>query len=370
MRHLSSIAMLLVLLLALSCSSRPGGVPSRGKMERLLYDYHRAQAIGDVMSKDSRFNEECLLNVLDRYGMTSEMCDSAMIWYSGHPDELNKIYENLEKRLKAESEALLAQVGSSSMASIYEGGDTTNLWAGSPLLVLRPQPLQNLEHFRITADSSYHKNDHFILNADIKFVCQDRNADKALYMCLAISTNNGKVYSQVIQPSTNNVQRIDLFQSSEAEISEVSGYFFFQSDEQSVRNKSLCIISGISLIRMHIAEVADSVSSDSTSVDSIVVDSQPSGVSDSPDIPTIEISDSVPEMSVSPKTGERKQEVEDIEIRHAPSTGMYGPPAQHRQSVQQGRRQPSQGNGTRPANGNRPARQRLAPSPANMQKGK
>ena len=356
--------MVLALLLVFSCGDRPGGVPSRGKMERLLYDYHRAQAIGDVMSQDSRFNEECLLNVLDRYGMTSEMFDSAMIWYSGHPEELSKIYEHIEERMKSESEALLAQVGSSSMTAIYEGGDTTNLWAGAPLIVLRPQPLQNLEHFRIQVDSSYHKNDHFILNADVKFICQDRNAEKSLNMCLAIPTDDEKVYSQVIQPSSSNIQRIDIFQSSEAQIKEISGFLFYQSDDQSGRNKSLCIISGISLIRMHIAEVSDSTSNDSISADSIIISDQPTGTSESPDIPTVEISDSVPEMNVATKGEERKQEVEKIEIRQAPSNGRIGLPAQRRQSVQQGRRQPAQGNG------GRNVRPRLAPAPANMQKPK
>ena len=93
------------LLFLSSCDSRPGGVPSAGKMEKLLYDYHKTQASLEVASLESSTdNEKYILSVLDKYGLDSEMFDSAMVWYNAHPDKLRSIYRNIEARLKAEKE--------------------------------------------------------------------------------------------------------------------------------------------------------------------------------------------------------------------------------------------------------------------------
>ena len=42
------LPLFLLSLLVCSCSDRPDGVPSKGTMEDLLYDYHRAQALLEV----------------------------------------------------------------------------------------------------------------------------------------------------------------------------------------------------------------------------------------------------------------------------------------------------------------------------------
>ena len=108
------LPLFLLSLLVCSCSDRPDGVPSQGTMEDLLYDYHRAQALLEVASDEGGVDgEEYIMGVLDKYGMDSEMFDSAMIWYASNPDQLKDIYQNVEKRLKAEDEEMQAKVGSS-----------------------------------------------------------------------------------------------------------------------------------------------------------------------------------------------------------------------------------------------------------------
>lgn len=324
-----------------SCDSRPGGIPSSGKMERLLYDYHKTQASLEVASLESSTeNEKYMLAVLDKYGLDSEMFDSAMVWYNAHPDKLRAIYRNIEARLKAEDDELQAQVGTSEMTAIYDaGGDTTNLWTGVSLITLRPDKLQNLEKFTLKADTSYHKKDRFILNADIKLIKEDRNSIGYVIMSLSIRTKEGKVYSQTSQTSTSNIERVEISQSSDSEISEVSGFFYYKSDNKT---KSLCVITGISLIRMHIPEEP----ADTTSLDSLVIDSlednKPRMRDEYPDIPTVDISDSVPTSSSGGKK-DRKNEVEDIKIRRAPTDQRPQEPQQRRQSVQQSRGQNGQG---------------------------
>ena len=356
----NSIIILLLLLLTAACGDRPGGVPSRGKMERILYDYHKAQAIMNVGVEDRSLNaEECMLYVLNKHGMNSEMFDSAMIWYCEHPDQLQKIYQHLEERLKAEDEEMQAKVGTSNMSSIYsEGGDTTNLWTGAPLIVLRPENLQCVEQFTLKADSSYHKNDRFIFNADTKFVKEDQSLRSILYMCLSIKTADGKTYSQVNETRVSTIQRIDLSQSTDEEIKEVSGYFYYKADKTA---KSICVINGISLVRMHIEEKVDTTANDSTAADSIDIDNQPR-MQVSPDIPSVELSEDVPERTTKPAApAQRRNEVEDIRLRRAPSNPSAPMPTQRRQSVQKGRGQNTQ---PQPMRRQQP-RQQLQVAPAN-----
>ena len=332
----NAIIVILMLLLTAACDNRPGGVPSKGKMERILYDYHKAQAIMNMGVDHRSLNgEECMLYVLEKHHLTSELFDSAMIWYCEHPDQLQKIYQNLEKRLKAEDEEMQATVGTSNMSSIYdEGGDTTNLWSGAPLIVLRPENTQCVEQFTLKADSSYRKNDRFIFNADVKFVKEDQSIRSILYMCLTIHTADGKTFSQINETRMSNIQRIDLSQSTDQDIKEISGYFYYKAEQAA---KSLCVINGISLVRMHIEEKVDTTATDSTAADSIVIDNQPQ-MQENPDIPSVELSEKVPERTNAPKpAGTRRNEVEDIRLQRAPSNPSAPMPTQRRQSVQKGR---------------------------------
>ena len=345
-----SILWIAGLLFLLSCDSRPGGIPSSGKMEKLLYDYHKAQASLEVASfESSTENEKYILSVLDKYGMDSEMFDSAMVWYNAHPDKLRAIYRNIETRLKAEDDELQAKVGTSEMTAIYDaGGDTTNLWTGASLIALRPNKLQNIEKFTLKADTSYHKKDRFILNADIKFIKEDHNSIGYVILSLSIHTKEGKVFSQTSQTSTNNIERIEVSQGSDSEISEVNGFFYYKSENKT---KSLCVINGISLIRMHMPEEPiDTTTIDSLAIDSLE-DNKPRMRDEYPDIPTVDISDSVPSSS-SRGNKDRKNEVEDINIRRAPKDMRPQVPQQRRQSVQQSRGQ----NGQNQRNGYMPRR--------------
>ena len=343
------LPLFLLSLLVCSCSDRPDGVPSKGTMEDLLYDYHRAQALLEVASDEGGVDgEEYIMGVLDKYGMDSEMFDSAMIWYASNPDQLKDIYQNVEKRLKAEDEEMQAKVGSSEMTAVYsDGGDTTNLWNGARLIVLRPQQLHCLEQFTLKADTSYRRTDHFILNADVKFIKEDRSIQTILYMCLSIKTKEGKVFSKICEPHSSSIQQLDVSQASESDIAEVSGFFYYKPEKTS---KSICLINGISLIRMHIQENTDTTGVASLASDSMVIDSLPQ-MQDSPDIPSIELSDSAPSGTQTPrKQIERRNEVEDIKIRRAPLEMHKNTPTQRRQSIQQGRGQNGSTAPRRPAN--------------------
>ena len=338
MRHLLFISVAMIASALIACGGKPGGVPSKSRMRRILYDYHKAQAMVGTTNEGEYINsEKLLLSVLDKHGMDSEMFDSAMIWYCENPDQLQDIYKDLEKQLKAEDEELQAKVGSSEMTSIYSEGDTANIWTGEKLIVLRPQPLMCLEQFKLKADSSYHHNDHFILNADVKFIKEDRSTGSTLYMSMTIKTKDGMTYSQICEPRGSSIQRIDISQASEEDISEINGFFYYKAEGNT---KSMCIINGISLIRMHVKEASDTTTTDTTLVDSAELETGPRQLDESPRIPSVELSDSAPTGSKTPKSPvNRRNEVQDIKIKKAPETNQQQP-VQRRQSIQQGRQNP------------------------------
>lgn len=331
---------LLSVVLMWSCDRRPGGIPSQGRMEDILYDYYKAQSLFDVSdTENSEENEKYILGVLDKYGLNSEMFDSAMVWYTAHPDQLQEIYHNLEARLKAEDEEMQAQVGRSEMTALYsDGSDTTNLWNGAKLIALRPDRLHNLESFTLKADTSYHKSDHFHLNADIKIIKEDPNSPSVLTMNLSIRTKDGKVYSQTSQTGTNDIQRITINQSSDSEIDEISGYFYYKGD---TKTKSVCIINGISLIRMHVKEEPkDTLNTDSLNSDSIL-DNEPQMQDEYPGSQATELPDNAP--GSGPGKSDRQNEVEQIKIEQAPQQNGQQDRRQRRISVQESRRQGNQG---------------------------
>ena len=337
-----------------ACGGKPSGVPSKSRMRKILYDYHKAQAMVGTTNEGEYINsEKLLLSVLDKHGLDSEMFDSAMVWYCENPDQLQDIYKDLEKQLKAEDEELQAKVGSSEMTSIYSEGDTANIWTGAKLIVLRPHPLMCLEQFKLKADSSYHHNDHFILNADVKFIKEDRSAGTTLYLSMTIKTKDGMTYSQICEPRGSSIQRIDISQASEEDISEINGFFYYKAEGNT---KSMCVINGISLIRMHVKEATDTTAIDSALTDTTELPAEgPRQNDDSPRIPSIELSDSAPTGSKAPKTPvNRRNEVQDIEIKKAPETKQQQP-TQRRQSIQQGR-QNQQPQRPRPQRPNNPQR--------------
>ena len=58
-----------------------------------------------------------------------------MVWYSRHSDEMNTIYQNLQKRMETTAELLKKQtVRSSGEVAVSLSGDTVDLWQDLPFI--------------------------------------------------------------------------------------------------------------------------------------------------------------------------------------------------------------------------------------------
>ncbi len=266
--------LILLCLLSVACDGHPDYVLSKGKMKRVLYDYHLAQAMLENLPPDDSTRNHLIQAVFQKYNITQADFDSSMVWYTVHSSDLKDIYDDLREAYTADAEELQLTLGSSEMGAIItEGGDTTNLWHGQRAFALRPRDILSLEKFTIKADTSFHPNDHFILIGKATFLDAGQNQrEHRLSLSLSVINTKGETFSDVRQLTSSDNFRLEIGQAFDTPLRSVTGFFFYQAPNSSGR--SICIVDGISLIRMHRQppqpQPADSLDSakDSTDTDS------------------------------------------------------------------------------------------------------
>ena len=269
----------LFLLLLVACDDRPKDVLSRGKMEDVLYDYHIMQGIIDELPTEEREGkaQDYINAVFEKHGITEAQFDSSIVYYNRHTKELHKIYANLKERYTAVNEEIQLVNGSNDMMAIFAtGGDTTNLWNSAKLLTLRNKDLLNKESFTIHADTSFRRQDQFILTLSPVFIKEGRDDyDINLYVGLSVLYTNGKHVGTTRVINGNGIQQLTLQTSKENDIKSVTGFFYYKG-KKTTRN--LCLIDNISLIRMHEKEPDKVEEADSVKIDSVTTDTLPKPV--------------------------------------------------------------------------------------------
>ena len=318
MRH--SFVVLCALCLAclfVAFEQRPDGVLSKGEMEEVLYDYHLTQAMADwAPDNETGSNQPYLDAVFRKHGITQEEFDSSLIWYNAHASDLKDIYDNLKDRFTFESQKLQIAVGDNEMAAIVtEGGDTTNLWNGPRIIVLRNHPLLNLEKFTVKDDSLFERGDQFLLKGDIIMMSEERfNRNAQLIVALSARTITDKRYgdSQIMESTGNFSINIEVPKSEQP--LQLACYFQYQTPDAT---RNFCLIRNLSLIRMHRQTVeTDTLDTDSTDTAQSVVQT----VKDRPV--------RGPRLSPEQLRKQSQDNVQKIEIRTAPehrTPNSFGP---------------------------------------------
>lgn len=266
----------MIVLYITGCEKHSDMVLSSSKMEDVLYDYHIAQGLIDQLPAESR--EENAQDYIDavfaKHNITEAQFDSSIVYYNRQNKELYKIYERLEKRYSTENEELQLINGNNDMMTVFaNGGDTTNIWNSSKVKILRNKDIVNRESFTIYADTSFRSNDQFIMSfSNIMFKEDEDRNDISLAVGLSVTYKNGKSTAQTRMLSYNGRQQMTIKSDEDSEISHITGFFYYQGKPT---NRNLCIISGISLIRMHDKEEIKPVeeATKATEADTISVDS-------------------------------------------------------------------------------------------------
>ena len=270
-RILPTLALLMFLLMA--CDDRPKDVLSRGKMEDVLYDYHIMQGIIDELPSEEREAkaQEYINAVFEKHGITEVQFDSSIVYYNRHTKDLHKIYSNLKERYSTVNDEIQLVNGNNDMMAVFAtGGDTTNLWNSAKLLVLRNKDLLNRESFTIQADTSFRRQDQFILTLNPLFIRENQgDYDIQLHVGLSILYASGKHAGMTRMLNTSGIQQLTLQTSPDEDIKTITGFFYYRG-KKTTRN--LCLIDNISLVRMHQKEPEQPVQTDSVKTDSLATD--------------------------------------------------------------------------------------------------
>lgn len=252
-----------------SCNDKHNLIVSKSKMEQVLYDYHVVQALISSLPLDERYKAEMYMGaVYEKNEITKAQFDSSMVYYNRHAEDLKDIYDNLYDRFALMNEKIQLQTGNNEMMSFSDNGDTTNIWGGKKIIMLRNKETLNKETFTLNTDTSFHKGDKFILKANTRLINNEkRSRDYRMTMCLNVVYDDNKQISEYQHITTSTPKQITLNTDKNKNISIISGFFYYtgKSDE-----RNFAIIDDIELIKIHTdIPAAPSINSEITIVTDI-----------------------------------------------------------------------------------------------------
>lgn len=278
MKHLSLYLMLTLAACLTACiNERPSHIMTQSKMERILYDYHLAQAMaqreqGDVEARQYEYVQA----VFRKHGVTEAEFDTSMVWYMGRAEILHPMYVRVNERLEQELNKLGGDATVSMYANLSTQGDTANIWPGDKFLTLSGEPLCNLEEMTIKADTSFHKGDYYKLLFDTRFIQRDQTIDA--YCLMQVNYTNDSTYAitQRINDMMQNEVNIPYSDNRKDWRTKEISITLYMSEDDTPSLHIMCITNPI-LVRYHYVEkpeeAADSISNDSTDATRQTVDS-------------------------------------------------------------------------------------------------
>lgn len=259
-----------VFLLALTVTGckvkRPNGVISEAKMENLLYDYHIAKAMGENLPYNENYKKALYIEaVFKKHGTTEAVFDSSMVWYTRNTEQLSKIYEKVNVRLKAQRDQINHLIAlRDKKPQMSAPGDSIDVWAWQRTVLLSDIPLNNKFTFVLPSDTNFKKRDILQWEIDYHFLdSKNDSADIAIMAMQIVYENDSIMTSRLKRVMTSGVHHLRL-QSDTLSIKEIRGFIYYPHSKKGIRS---LFTNDISLIRYH---VNDSVMpQDSLQTDSI-----------------------------------------------------------------------------------------------------
>lgn len=99
MRHYLHILILVAIFMA-GCDSKPSDVLSKSELTDVLFDIHKAEATVSVSAtyRTATDKQQYYNNVFDKWGITKDVFDRSLEWYSKKPEVLLEIYDTIRVR--------------------------------------------------------------------------------------------------------------------------------------------------------------------------------------------------------------------------------------------------------------------------------
>jgi hypothetical protein len=250
---------------------RPKEVIAEDKMEKILYDYHLAKALGEELPYEENYKRQLYIDaVFRKYGVTEAEFDSSMVWYTRNTSKLDDIYEHVSERLKDNVKGiddLMAVREKRNSTSVV--GDSVDIWAWRKLMALENSPMNNLFTFVLTADTNYKVNDRFVWSTDIMLNGKLNQASAAV-LSMQLVYDNDSVVGITRHVARAGKTQIILGDDRIGRVKTINGFIYRPISDKSTGD---IIVSNISLMRYHtndtIIAKPDTVSTDSLNNDSL-----------------------------------------------------------------------------------------------------
>lgn len=242
-----------LLFIPVSCKvEMPDGVIEPAKMEDIIYDYHLVQVM-TVDQMSSSYERKLHVNyVFEKHGVTKEMFDSSMVWYTRYPKKMVKIYANLEERAKRDLEAM--GDGAAAVADIMNSekmlADTVELWSNARVKLLSSSPLGNRITFNLTADTTYVKGDSIRFLFDAKhFKGNMSDIRHFAHAALVVEYSDDSSASSGVTFTCDSTYVLAVNRNYNADIESLHGFVYY-TDNDTLCNSKL-LLGDISVKRIH-----------------------------------------------------------------------------------------------------------------------
>ena len=119
----------LLLVLSVSCSDRPDGVPKSKEMVEVLLDYHIADAMAMQKGDNTAFTQQIYTDAaLKKHGLTRDQFHQALQYYERHNTKLLAIYQHVDMRL--------AEMVPGANGGEIQSDSANNIWNGRSSYIL------------------------------------------------------------------------------------------------------------------------------------------------------------------------------------------------------------------------------------------
>lgn len=248
----SLLSMLMLLLVA--CEVKyPKNIIQPDKMEALLYDYHLVQVMSTDVSGSEYKRKLYAEYVFDKHGVTKELFDSSMVWYTRNPKHLYDIYVSLEKTLLAEvgqKEEVKNTTAVALSSTVEMNGDIVNLWQGPSLTLLSATPIMNRISFSYDADSTYYAGDSVVMEMNVLFIpSKDEELKQFAHTAMMVEYEDGLYNSVGCMINTSGRHTLSVPRNYDSMIKSIRGYVYYTDNSSSARARM--IIDKFAVTRLH-----------------------------------------------------------------------------------------------------------------------
>lgn len=229
---------------------RPGYVLSDGVMEKVLYDYHIAKAMGENLDYNEQYKRTLYLNaVFKKHNITQAQFDTTMAWYARHPEVVNEVYDIVRERLMASRENY------NHLVSLRDGkptrskaGDSIDVWIWDRIHMLSGMPLDNKLIFTLPSDDNYQASDTIKWTVGFKFLSEQLvDTTKRPIMAMQVAYAKDTIVSALCRIDSSQVAQLVLQADTLGDIKELRGFIYYPTNQP----KQTLLIDSVSLMRYH-----------------------------------------------------------------------------------------------------------------------